>query len=271
MEDLCFWSIGDGPYAAMLQALVNSFHHVGMENDFHVLSDRPIIGAKTHLIQTFDKTRFQYKMDFLMNQIRHLPYRYFVYMDADTYFTRRVFNLLDLVSDTPIHVFLETNLLAPYLKRNWWGQCSVAEYIRLMRDKGITHEKIYNVNGGFFILEKEAIPIVYSLMLDFWDEGLKNNYAFSDEPPLAYAMHKLTKETEKHLLVKHLQTWAVDWMGVFSNLVPFSTWWNFIDFFTLESTPACPAIIHAIQSKKALQSLGESLWKNNSKGSPNLF
>lgn len=261
MQDMCFWSIGDGKYAAIVQALVNSFHQVGMEADFHVISDRPIKGAITHLVSTYDKTRFQFKIQFLMDIMRHLPYRYFIYLDADSYFVRKSFDWLSFMQNAPLHVFLETNLLSPHVKRYWWGPLSLQEYARLMREKGIRSEKIYNINGGFFIVAKDAIPTVYELMLDFWELGEKNHYKLSDEPPLAFAMHALTGTSEIHLIRNHTNTWAIDWRGVFQDTLPSDIEWNATDFYTYENYLVNPCIVHAFLSKEAMKKQGEDLWK----------
>ena len=65
MKDICYWSIGDGKFAKVLQTLVRSFRSVGMKEDFIAFSDRDIEGAKTVRIQDFSKSCHLFKFEFL--------------------------------------------------------------------------------------------------------------------------------------------------------------------------------------------------------------
>lgn len=252
-KDICFWSVGDGDYAWMMQSLVDSFHRVGMEGDFHVFTDKKIQGAINHLIKPFDKRGFLFKFSFLENEVANWNYRYFVHLDADSIFIRKPPLLLELMKDSPLHFFFESDCTLASKRDNWWN-CPLTEYVRLMRDCGVTSKKIYNLNSGLFILKKEAIAIAVTLAKDFWDYALKEGYYFPDEPPWAYAMHMLCDLPEKHLLRDYFNVWCSDWSGEWAEKVPTDEPWIFRDYFNYEPYLVNPAIIHAIKSKEALVS-----------------
>lgn len=259
MSDICFWSVGDGEYAYMLQALVDSFRAVGMQEDFHVFSDRKIPGAKTHLVEKFDKRGCFFKLHFLQKQVKEWNYRYFVYLDADTLFLRPPpFPILEVMQDSPLHFSFECDCTLPPMKRyDWWG-CPLHEYVQLMRNCGVTSDKVYNVNGGFFIIEREAIDIVCELALDFAKYATQEGYLLPDEPAWAYAMHMLCDEPEKHLLSRYWDLWCSDWEGVFSKCLPIGKPWVFKDYMSEEPHVVNPAIVHAIKSKDLLIERGKS-------------
>ena len=255
MPTLCFWSIADKQYAFLLQTLVNSFRNVGMKEDFHVFCDKEIKGAETHLITNFEKNFFLFKFLFLQNLVKQLDYSYFVFLDADCYFVRKPPELLELMQGSPIHCFFESDCTAPS-KRPKWHKCPLPEYVRLMRECGVTSEKVYNVNAGFFIVKREAIDMICGLAIDFWKHALLNGYIFTEEPPLAYVMHMLCVTAENHLLWDHPDVWCTDWLGNYAGRLPDGKPWAFADYMTEERFTVNPAIVHAIKSKEAMITAG---------------
>lgn len=256
LKDLCFWSIGDGKYAAMLQTLVNSFHKVGMHEDFHAVSDRPIDGAITHIVPKINTKDPLYKFACLRDIMRNEEYRYFVFLDADSYFVHKPPDLLPLAKNVDLHVFLEGDCTSSKATRPKW-YIPLPDYVKLMRAKGITSEKIYNVNSGFFIVSRDKIDLVYNTVAEFLKFATEQGYKITDEPALAYAMHVLTGVHEERLLRNNLHIWATDWFGVYAHRLPDDKPWTFIDFLTFEPVAEIqPAIIHCIGSKDMLAALG---------------
>ncbi|MBA3816962.1 MAG: hypothetical protein H0X29_10695 [Parachlamydiaceae bacterium] len=253
MQDICFWSVGDGDYAYILQTLVNSFHAVGMKSDFHVFSDREIYGAITHKVAEFDKRRCFFKFNFMQSQLKHWDYRHFIYLDADTVFLKApTISLIELLKSDPLHLFFESDCTMPQVKRKeWWG-CPLPEYVRLMHECGVINPHIYNVNGGFCIVQKHAMDIVCELAIDFVKYAARQHYNFPDEPGWAYALHMLCKIPEQHLLSCHRDVWCSDWEGVFKEHLPDGKPWVFRDYISNSSFTINPAIVHAIRSKDLL-------------------
>lgn len=250
-KELCFWSIGDGKHAYMLQTLVNSFRAVGMQEDFHVFSDRMIDGATTHLVGSFDKTCYWFKFSFLQQAVKNLDYDYSVFLDADNFFVRKPPQLLDLMQHSPIHAFLESDCTLPS-QRKEWHRCPLPVYVDLMRECGITTEAVYNVNGGLFIVKRSAIDLVCDLATDFWRHSFMRGYVFTDEPPLAYAVQMLCEDPANHLLRDHTDVWCSDWLGCFEGRLPDGKEWIFKDYMKNDIYAVNPAIVHAIKSKEAM-------------------
>lgn len=250
-QEICFWSIGDGECAFILQALVNSFRQVGMTEDFHVFSDRQIEGATTHLVDSFDKRGFFFKFAFLQTEVAKWDYRYFVYLDSDTLFIRKPPPLIPLLENSPVHFFMETPLTKIKEKKEWWN-CPIDRYVAMMRDCGVTTKEIYSMNSGFYLLKKESIQIVCNLAQDFFDYAHSHGYFFPDEPLWNYAMHMLCDSPEKHLLKNYFDIWATDSKGVLAESLPTGDSWTFYDYLTNESCSINPAIIHALRSKSLL-------------------
>jgi hypothetical protein len=222
-----------------------------MKEDFHAFCDRPIQGAETHLIADFEKRYFLFKFLFLQNHVKKLDYDYFVFLDADNYFVRPPPPLLDLMQGSPIHSFFESDCTA-LSKRPKWHKCPLPEYVRMMRECGVISEKVYNVNGGFFIAKREAIDTICGMALDFWKYALLNGYMFTEEPPLAYVTHMLCVKPENHLLWTHSDVWCTDWLGEYAGRLPDGKKWAFADYMTGKRVTVDPAIVHAIKSKEAM-------------------
>lgn len=251
MKELCFWSVGDNDFAWMLQGLVASFRKAGMQEDFIAFSDRPIAGARTEIVKEFDKKAHLFKFTFLKKLLKE-DYRAFIFLDADTLFVRRPPDLLPLLKDSPVHAFFECDCTIPgILRQSWWG-CPLEKYVELMRDSGVTSEKVYNVNAGLFMVEKNAIETVCSLAEDFWNYSLSCGYAFTEEPPLAYALHMLSQNPEFHLIKNHFDIWASDWTAQFKDKLPEGKPWMFKDWLQGDEFIINPAIVHALKSKDLL-------------------
>lgn len=256
MSEICYWSVGNGKYASMLQTLLNSFHAVGMDEDFHVFSDKSIDGAIHHPLEKLDLQHFYFKFALLKQLSSQVDCRYFVYLDADSYFVRKPPSLLKFVKNTPIHAFLESECTAP-TRRALWHACPVEKYVELVRDCGITNEKIYNVNAGFFMIKKEAVDMVCGLATDFWKYSALQGYLFTEEPSLAYATQMLTDNPEEHRLLAHTDVWCTDWLGEFAGRLPDGKPWLFCDWMTGDRHIVNPAIIHCVRSKEALMEAGK--------------
>ena len=257
MRELAFWSIGDGPYAAMLQTLVSSFRAVGGQEDFHAFSDRPIAGAVTHPVGAFDKQHFLFKLRFLSSEVAKLPYQFFAFLDADNYFVRRPPRpLLELMQRAPLHSFLESDCTDPANNRpDWWG-CPLPRYVALMREQGVRSSTVHNVNAGFWIVHRHAIDTVCRLVFAFWERARQAGFTFTEEAPLAYATHMLCGDPGLHLMRAHFDVWACDWTGCFRDRLPDGHSWTFRDYMSGREHQVNPAVVHAMRSKQALIAAG---------------
>lgn len=241
----------------MVQALVDSYKSKGGLLDIHAFTDRQIDGAINHPIEKFDKQHYLFKIHFLKNFVKKLGYDYYIFLDADTYCVRPPEDFLDLLCGDKFHVFMESDCTGP-LRRDHWRDCPISEYVRLMRECGVEHASIFNINAGMFIVAHEAIDVVCGLAEDFWEFGYRNGYVFTEEAPLAYAAQMLYACPEDHLLWRYPEIWASDWEGHFMGKLPVDEAWQFHDYLTFESHEVHPALVHAIRSKEMLIAAGKA-------------
>jgi hypothetical protein len=256
LGNYCWWSIGDGIHGKMLRSTVRSMKEHNIEGDIHLWTDQTNIdGATIHPVVTnsFDKKHYLFKFRFLKDQVAKLPYDYFIFFDADSYFVRPLpYDPLIMMQGSPVHSFLESYTSHPKnIRFDWWG-CWLTKYEELMREKGVMSRRIYNVNAGLWIVQKEAIGDFYHLSDYFWKYCHKLGVTFTEEAPLAYTTHMLCGDAEAHTLINFTDFWASDWTGNFNNILPTDREWFFEDYFTTEKIPVNPAIVHCMRSKNAL-------------------
>lgn len=255
----CYWTVVDGDYAVMAQTMVNSARAVGVFNDFHVWCDRAIDGAICHEAGKLEKWGCLFKLTFLRDAVAKLNYDYFIWLDTDTFFVRHPGNPLRVLQHAPLHIALESNLCLPLNRRpDWWG-CPNLRFASLMRSKGVRSKAVFNVNGGLFIIHRDAIQTVFGLAYDFWEFCKTQGFTFNDEPLLAYAMQMLCGNPYAHTLRQTAELWASDWTGCFRDRLPDGQAWWFVDYFTEEKIPVHPAIVHAMRSKTALMAAAHRL------------
>lgn len=255
----CYWSVVDGDYSDMMAAVIHSARKVGVFRDFHVWSDRPIRGAIHHPAGTFDKWGCLFKLVFLRDAVKRLDYDYFIWLDSDMWFARNPGDPLRVMKGAPLHIALEGDLTAAENRRRDWWDCPNGRFVELMRQAGVRSRHIFNVNGGLFIVHRDAIDTVYRLAFEFWQFCKTQGFTFNDEPLLAYTMHMLCGNPHAHTLRETLDFWASDWTGCFKDRLPDSQPWWFIDYFTEAKLPVNPALVHAMRSKPALITLGQEL------------
>lgn len=254
----CYWSVVDGDYAVMAQAVIRSARRVGVFKDFHIWSDRPVEGAICHNAGQFEKWGCLFKLVFLRDQVQKLNYDYFVWLDMDAYFVRNPGDVLRVLQGSPLHVSLESNLCAARnLRLDWWG-CPNRQFAEMMRAKGVRSNAIFNVNGGFFIVHRDVISTLFQLTQDFWTWSQTRGFTFNDEPLLAYGMQMLCGNPYVHTLRETADVWASDWTGSYRDRLPDGQAWWFVDYFTEERVPVNPAIVHAMRSKQALIAEGST-------------
>lgn len=253
----CYWSVVDGDYSWMMAAVIKSARQVGVFRDFHVWSDRPVAGSIHHPCGQFDKWGCLFKLFFLRDAVQKLDYEYFIWLDTDSWFTRNPGDPLRMMQGSPLHIALEGDLTTPENRRRDWWDCPNDRFVGLMRQRGVRSRHVFNVNGGLFIVHRDAIDTVYRLAFDFWQFSKTQGFTFNDEPLMAYAMHMLCGDPYRHTLRTSMDFWCSDWTGVFLDELPDSRPWTFTDYFTEERLTVNPAIVHAMRSKRALIAAGQ--------------
>lgn len=248
----CYWSAVNGTYALMMQAVVDSARQAGVFKDFHIWTDSPISGATCHPAGQFETRLCLFKLHFLRDQVSRLNYDYFVWLDADNYFVREPPDLLSVMQGSPVHSSLESDACLPGNLREDWYDCTLKDYVTLMRYMGVRSRAIFNVNGGFWIVHHDVIQRFCELAFEFLEIAARAGFEFPDEPGLAYATQMLCGNPYLHTLRQTAQLWASDWTGWYAGRLPDGNAWDFTDYFTFHRFQVNPAIVHAMRSKEAL-------------------
>jgi hypothetical protein len=244
----CYWSVATGAYSDLLAAMIDSARRVGVREDFHVWTDRPVRGAIVHPAGAFDTWGWLFKLVFLREEVRRLDYDYFVFLDADNWFVRHPGEPGRLLGEAPLHLTLEADLTRAKEVPVWWeyGADTVAG---LMHAAGVPHASVYTVNAGMFVVRREAIDRIYALANRFWAFCRQHGVWCVDEMLLAYVMQLLCPRPEAHLLTAVHGFWATDTNGVFANRLPDGRPFRFRGFHRLHDLHLDPAIVHVIRGK----------------------
>lgn len=251
----CYWSVADGLHASMMATAIASARRCGVEEDFHVWTNRDIPGAICHPCGNFERSLYLFKLHFLCKEVAKLDYDYFVFLDADTFFVRHPGQGAydSLLRGNAWFVQLESQCDSKFVKRDdWWG-CPIRWYPLLLRYHGVRAAKIYNCNAGFWIVRKEAIEEFYRKCMDFHTFAREELHLvnFTEEPPLAFVGH-LVDDPEMNNFQATNHIWASDWTGHFGHRLPTGESWDFVDYMSGQRTRVNPAIVHAMRSKDVL-------------------
>ena len=186
----CYWSVATGGYVELLEAMIDSARRVGVEEDFHVWTDREVPGATWHPAGAFDTWGWLFKLVFLRDEIARLNYDFFVFLDADNWFVRHPGDPGRLLDGGPLHLTLDADLTRAREVPAWW-EYHADTVTGSMRAAGIRHPSVYTVNAGMFVIRREAIAGVYALANRFWAFCRESGVWCVDEMLLSYAMHAL--------------------------------------------------------------------------------
>lgn len=170
-KNYCYFSVADKDHAKMAAVMVKSARASGVKEDFHIWTDLPSIkGAVTHPCGDFSNSKVGcwFKLNFLMNEVSKLDYDYFVWLDADHYFVRKPRSIMEHVDGGLVMVPMENEISSVENKRgDWWG-VPTRNTIDLFREFGCKGRKIYNTNGGLFVVKKDFITTFYYMCYDFF-------------------------------------------------------------------------------------------------------
>lgn len=247
----CYWTVATGDYVSMARTMVASARRVGVTEDIHVWCDETVEGATCHeLGQPLSGRHFRFT--FLRDRVRKLSYDYFIWLDADSFFVRHPADPLRALRGAPLHVVLESNLASAGNRAKSWWDCPNERLIEMMSAAGVRSRAVYNVDGGMFIVHRDFVETLLTLTKSFYAYCKQNGHAFGSGPLLAYAMHMICGDTERHTLANHHDLWCSDWAGVFRDRLPDGNAWEFRGPFTDKPLKVNPAVIHVMRSRELL-------------------
>lgn len=251
----CYWSCDStSSGAAILKTMVDSARRVGVLEDFYVFANGDVPGAITLSPGAIEIKYHIFKWRLLRDRLNTLDYDYFVWLDSDCYFTRHPGDLSHLIRSNPLWCQMESEVTSPLVRRgDWWG-AKIPQLIALFREFGVTGEKIWNTNGGMWIVRREAITEFCERAFAFHAECLKRGlHDTHDETPLALLGHLMVEDPNLNTPGATQGTISSDWTGVYRDRLPDGKAWRCEDYMTGENRMVNPAIVHAMRSKTAMQ------------------
>ena len=252
-EKFCFWSIATGPRAGRAQSLVDSARAVGVFKDFHIWTNRPVDGAICHRLQRPQAVGRLVELRLLEEQARKLNYDYLVWLDAGTCFVRNPGNVLRVMHGGPIHASLDCDAALPARSHLDWRRCSLSNFTKLMRFRGVRSHGVFTVDDGFWIVHREAIDTFCDLAWNFWDFCKRAGYTFGFEPLLAYAAQMLCGNPYVHTLKNTADLWAVHRTGVYPGVDGEGVPWEYANSHSDESFTVNPAMVRVLPGGQALR------------------
>ena len=255
---LAIWTYADGDFSFQANGLFRSLKQHGAIADLISFSPSKIPSADYNLSHRVDpgsaqRRHWLFKFEILKNQLAKLDYEFFCWLDSDSICVYEPGDILRVMNGDPVHSFLEADLDDPDLTPlEWWG-VKQPRMATLMRDKGVKG-RCFGVNGGCFIVRRDAIEEFYRLAMEFWKYvHEKTGIYVADEPAIAYATMMMCKDASAHEDINHLDLWARDTFYAFCNRLPDDKPWLWKDWFRQRITKTVSAsIVHAMRSKSAL-------------------
>ena len=251
----CYWSCDSRANGAdIIETMVDSARRVGVAEDFHIFANRHVPGTITHPPGNLDVKYHIFKWKLLRDHLKTLNYDYFVWLDSDNFFTRHPGNLSNLIRGNAMWCQMESEITSPHVRRSdWWG-AKLPDLIALFREFGVKSEKIWNTNGGMWIIRREAITEFCERAFAFHAECLKRGlHDTHDETPLALLGHLMVDDPSLNTPDATQEIIASDWTGVYEDRLPDGKVWRCEDYMTGESRMVNPAIVHAMRSKRAME------------------
>lgn len=202
----CYWSVADGPYAALLQDCVRSARSCGVFKEFHVLTDRALEDCECYDCYQFEKDNGLFKLHFLKVGITRLNFDYFIWLDADSIFHRNPLDPLSVLGRSPLHIPLRLKLAEA--EENQSDHGVPLEALReLYRDQGVVNDA-YLSDSAFWLVHHDVIEPAYDLALQFWHRGKECGLALDVSHALGYAMQILCADPEGHQVSRHPEVWG---------------------------------------------------------------
>jgi len=268
----CYWALGVGEkYEHVLRTSVNSLRRWDRDTPFHVFSESSIEGAVQHLPRPELVKKLERKLGIkrtwnyllkleCLKEMHQIPYDFYIFLDADTFFARKPPDLSKLIGDDPMHVFLEGRLASPEeYKKAEWHKCPTEVMVKMMNECGAKKEHIYHLNGGFWMVRRDFIHELCEAAYTFWKFCANRGYYFDAEPLFSYLMATKCNQIENHLLSNNTNIFYYDLLGAFRKQFPKNQPWGAVKFGTDELFMVNPAIIHCLKSKKRMRKEGEKL------------
>jgi hypothetical protein len=201
---------------------------------------------------TFEHKRFMFKFDYFKQIYNQIDADYYIYIDSDTFIVKPFTNLENILGKDPMHIFLENELTPRDFFRQWNGKKIQTLHSLFNSISGTEDKTFFNVNGGFFGMEKSKLPEILDKAAEF-ARTLDNRISeWGDEFILSLLAGYYINNIDDHLLKNNFQYYGIDTSGTFSNVIPQDNKWKYREWLSDVHHIINPAIIHCPSSKNLL-------------------
>ena len=263
-KEFCFLNVSNNDHAKLAHTMVQSARKAGIKEDFHIFHDLPqdIPGAKNYKVESkLDISGCWFKLEYLLKFANtvELP-EYVCWIDSDNYFVKTysdpVSNFLEAAAGGVSMIILEDELTGLNNKRgDWWG-ISTPNTVRIFRELGCKAQRLYNTNGGLFMIRKDFIKAFYQLCQDFRQIiNKKFNQNICEEYVLAIISNLFNVNPSLSNMSNGIgeKTWCCDWKNVFANALPDgSKAWEAEHYLSGDKYMVNPSIVHVMKNKPFL-------------------
>ena len=252
MEKFCYWSVATGPYAAWMERCAASARAAGVFKEFHVLADREIPGCECYDAMEVELADGMFKFIYLKAAISKLHFDHYVWVDADTVFTRNPDQLLATLGKGPIHVPL-AGRVEELPENTWLRGLSPVRFQEVMKKAGVYNE-VYASRSAFWIVKRAAVDVVCELAQHYYAVAKTAGVTPHGDAALSYAMQMLCGEPQAHLTSLRPDLWWSDEVGTFQGLSTSS--WNPREPLAARTQPPPSALVHLPAQRRQAMSVG---------------
>jgi glycosyltransferase involved in cell wall biosynthesis len=259
--------------AKMIETMMRSARAVGVPEDFHIFSPSATPGAINHQFPANRDWKNHFaKVDILKElHASHPEYDYYVWLDTDSFFVRDPGDLSELIRNNKCWVSMESEVTSAANKHHGWQHIEKSHLVQWMREFGCP-EKVYNTNGGMWIVRADAVDEFHSLAFDLRAKlDAKAGRRTDDEVVLAMLGQIMVPDHERNTFAHHKEIWACDWNNQWADAkgkLPDGSAWPQTDWLTgADLGMVNPAIVHAMRSK-GLMAGEQWKWQGHAPQSP---
>jgi hypothetical protein len=223
-----------------MERCVASARAAGVFKEFHVLAEQEIPGCECYDAMEVDLNDSIFKLIYLKTAISKLHFDYYIWVDADTVFTRNPDQLLATLGKGPIHVPLAGRVeeLTDYTSLRGLAPVHFQE---VMRKAGLYNE-VYSSRSAFWIVKRAAVDVVFELSQHYYAVAKASSEQPHGDAALSYAMQMLCADPQSHLSSLRPDLWWSDEAGTFQS--PGYDGWNLREPLAPQSLLPSAALVH---------------------------
>jgi hypothetical protein len=186
-----------------------------------------------------------------------LLFDYFIWIDADTIFTRNPDDPLGALYKSPLHVPLELNLSTMAGDAVWRG-LSCQRLRAAFEREGVANEA-YLSRSAFWIIRRDAIDQVYELAMQFSNNAKSEGLLIHGDAALGFAMQMLCGNPDAHCVHRRPDLWSSDGLAISRDPVSQKVNWQWTHPLGGQSVTVRPAILHLGHKSRSVSAVSPAV------------